>query len=110
MIRVAKNLTDQEIVAAAGYFATLDVIRWVRVVETETVPRTWWRGNRRLQLAEGGSEPIGQRIIEVPEDPARTALRDPHSGTVAYVPIGSIARGEALVTNDGEKTLACSRC
>jgi len=111
MIRVAKNLTDQEIAAAAEYFAKLDVIRWVRVIETDTVPKTWWRGNRRLQLPEGGSEPIGERIIEVPQDPARTALRDPHSGTIAYVPTGSLARGETLVrTGDGGKTLACPTC
>jgi cytochrome c553 len=111
MIRVAQNLTDAEIAAAAAYFARLAVVPWVRVVETDTVPRTWWRGNRRLQLAEGGSEPIGQRIIEVPEDPARTALRDPHSGTVAYVPIGSIARGQALATPGGDRTaFACATC
>ncbi len=111
MAKVAKNLTDEEIAAAADYFAKLEVVRWVRVVETDTVPKTWWRGNRRLQLAEGGSEPIGDRIIEVPEDPARTALRDPHSGTVAYVPIGSLARGAALVTTGGEgRTRACANC
>jgi len=111
MIRVAKNLTDPEIAAAADYFAKLDVVRWVRVVETDTVPKTWWRGNRRLQLPDGGSEPIGARIIEVPEDPARTALRDPHAGTVAYVPIGSLARGETLARTGGEgRTLACPAC
>jgi cytochrome c553 len=111
MIKVAKDLTDQEIAQAADYFSRLKVVRWVRVVETETVPQTWWRGNRRLQLAEGGSEPIGHRIIEVPEDPARTALRDPHAGTVAYVPIGSLRRGEALVMTGGDgRTVPCSTC
>jgi cytochrome c553 len=111
MIGVAKHLTDEEIAAASDYFSKLNVVRWVRVVETDTVPKTWWRGNRRLQLPEGGSEPIGERIIEVPADPARTALRDPHSGTVAYVPPGSIARGEKIVTTGGDgKTFPCAAC
>ena len=111
MVRIAKDLTDQEIADAVGYFSKVKVVRWVRVAETDTVPKTWWRGNRRLQLPEGGTEPIGERIIEVPEDPARTALRDPHSGTVAYVPLGSIARGETLVATGGAgKTLPCAAC
>jgi cytochrome c553 len=107
----AKHLTDDEITAAADYFSKLDVVRWTRVVETDAVPKTWWRGNRRLPLAEGGTEPIGHRIVEVPEEPARTALRDPHSGTVTYAPPGSLARGEMLVATGGDgKTLACAPC
>ncbi len=39
-----------------------------------------------------GTEPLGQRIIEMPEDLARTELRDAASGFVAYVPPGSIKR------------------
>jgi len=50
-------------------------------------------------------EPIGHRIVEIPEDPQRTNDRDPHSGFIAYVPPGSIARGEALVKNG-----ACALC
>lgn len=111
MNKSAKYLTDDEIAAAIGYFSKLDVVRWTRVVETETVPKTWWRGNRRLQLPEGGAEPIGHQIVEVPEDPARTALRDPHSGTITYAPVGSLARGEILVTTGGDgRTLACATC
>jgi len=111
MIGVAKHLSDAEIVAASDYFSKLRVVRWTRVVETATVPRTWWRGNRRLQLPDGGSEPIGRQIVEVPEDPERTALRDPHSGTVAYVPVGSLGRGEMLVTTGADgKTFVCTTC
>jgi cytochrome c553 len=107
----AKHLTDDEIAAATDYFSKLTVVPWTRVVESESVPKTWWRGNRRLQLAEGGTEPIGHQLVEVPEDPALTALRDPHSGTVTYAPPGSLARGQALVTTSGDgKTLACATC
>src|SRR5258708_16481520 len=111
MINIAKGMTADEIRASSEYFAGLEVRRWTRVVETDTVPKTWYRGNRRLPLAEGGSEPIGNRIIEVPQDPARNGLRDPHSGNISYVPLGSLAAGEALVASGGAgKTIPCAIC
>ena len=56
-------------------------------------------------------EALGQRIIEVPEDADRAELRDTHSGFVAYVPVGSVKKGEALVTTGGNgKTLQCGIC
>ena len=38
------------------------------------------------------------------------ALRDSHSGFIAYVPVGSIKKGEALVTTSGRKTTQCGIC
>ena len=65
---------------------------------------------RFLQPA-GGTEPIGNRIITVPEDQGRARSRDPHSGFIAYVPLGSIARGKALVETGGSgRTIACAIC
>ena len=59
----------------------------------------------------GGTEPINHRIIELPEDLERTELRDDTSGFVAYVPVGSIKKGEALVTKGGSgKTIRCGIC
>ena len=49
-------------------------------------------------------------MVEVPEDTARTLLRDPISGFVAYVPAGTLARGKALVDNGGGKVTACAVC
>jgi cytochrome c553 len=58
-----------------------------------------------------GAEPLGRRIIEIPEDVSRTELRDASSGFVAYVPIGSIARGMTLVRTGGNgRTVACGTC
>src|SRR5207237_9532035 len=58
-----------------------------------------------------GKEPIGQRIIEAPEKTEDTeALRNSHSGFIAYVPPGSIKKGEALVTNGAGKTTQCAVC
>jgi cytochrome c553 len=61
--------------------------------------------------ASGVKEPIGLRIIEVPEDVDRTMLRDATSGFIAYVPIGSVKRGETLAkTGDSGRTLPCGTC
>ena len=72
---------------------------WVKVIETATPPKTFiaTAGRHRVLHPDGGTEPIGRRILEIPEDPIRTEIRDPHSGFIAYVPPGSIAKGEALV-------------
>ncbi len=37
-------------------------------------------------------------------------LRDPHSSFLAYVPVGSIKKGEALVTKGAGKTTQCAAC
>jgi LSD1 subclass zinc finger protein len=75
------------------------------------VPKTYLNGGRqRLPLPAGGTEPIGARIIEVPQDPARATARDPRSGFTDYVPTGSIAKGQALVTTGGGKTIPCAIC
>ena len=51
------------------------------------------------------------RIIEIPEDETVVLNRDPRTGFIAYVPTGSIAKGEALVTlGGGGKTIACPIC
>lgn len=110
MIGVAKAVTDDEARIAAEYFSSLKMQPWVEVVETGTVPRTRVSG-MLVPLEDGSSEPIGRRIVEVPRDPARTALRDPRSGFIAYVPPGSLRLGEALVNTGGEgKTKPCATC
>ena len=59
----------------------------------------------------GGSEPIGDRVIEVSENLEKTELRDPTSGFIAYVPKGSLERGKLLVTTgDNGTTMACTMC
>jgi cytochrome c553 len=113
MIAFAKAMSDDEIKAAAMYFSSMKWTPWIRVVETDTVPKTRIAGGMFLVLegAEAGKEPIGQRIIEAPEKTEETeTLRNSHSGFVAYVPPGSIKKGEALVTNGGGKTTRCSVC
>ena len=65
----------------------------------------------RFAQPGGGMEPIGKRIITLPQDQSRVTKRDPHSGFTAYVPPGSIKKGEALVKTGGSgKTITCTIC
>ncbi len=108
----AKALSDDEMRQASEWFASLKPSVWEKVMEADTVPKTYVNdGRMRFAQPGGGTEPLGQRIIIVPEDPKRVEARDPHAGFIAYVPIGSIAKGEALVTTGGAgKTIQCAIC
>src|SRR4051812_48918881 len=111
MVTYAKAMTDEEVRAAAEYFAAMKWTPWLKVVEAAAVPKTRIAGGMFLRLEGNETEPIGDRIIEVPDDTERTeSLRDPRSGFTAYVPVGSLKTGEALVTTGGGKTTRCSVC
>ena len=108
----AKNLSDEEVREASEYFAGLKPGVWYKVIEARMVPKTDLNVNyKRLATPDGAMEPIGNRIISVPEDAFRNESRDPRSGFVAYVPPGSLKKGEDLVkTGGGGRTIACSIC
>jgi len=110
---IAKATSDEDVRQAAEYFAAIKPIPWVKVIETGTPPRTYINtaGRHHIVHPDGGTEPIGHRIVETPEDASRMAIRDPHSPFLAYVPPGSVARGEALVKAGGSgKTIQCAIC
>jgi len=112
MIPIAKAIDEADARLAADYFHSIPATRSIRIIETNTVPVTH-PGPHNVQLvdASGAKEPIGMRIIEVPEDVQRTLLRDATSGFVAYVPKGSVKRGELLAkTGDAGRTLPCATC
>jgi cytochrome c553 len=108
----AKAMTDDEIKAVAQYFSSMPWTPWIKVVETDTVPKTRIAGGLYLALEGNEKEPLGQRVIEVPVNGEATeTLRDPHSSFIAYVPKGSIDKGAALVTAGGNgKTVQCGLC
>ncbi len=111
MITEATKATPEEVKTAARYFSQLKPKPWIRVVETKTVVKTQAKDWMLLPVAGAGTEPIGQRIIETPENVERTELRDDASGFIAYVPVGSVEKGKALVTTgDAGKTLPCAMC
>jgi cytochrome c553 len=111
MIELSKPMTDAEIEAAATYFSALRPRKRIKVVESDTAPKTYVAGLLWAAVETGEREPIGARIVEVPDDLVRFESRDPRSTFTAYVPIGSIAKGEALVMKGGSgKTIQCALC
>ncbi len=111
MIAVAKAVTDAELTEAAAYFSSVKPATYIKVVEADTVPKTYVAGGILAKSPGGGTEPIGNRIIEVPDELERFELRDSRTPYVAYVPPGSLKRGADLVmTGGGGKTLQCAIC
>jgi cytochrome c553 len=113
MAGFAKAMTDDEIKEAAKYFSSIPATPWIKVVETDTAPKAKVAGGMFVALAgaEAGTEPLGQRILEIPENTEDTELwRNSRSGFIAYVPPGSLKKGEALVTTGAGKVTACTAC
>ena len=111
MIAIAKGMTEDEIKAAAEYFGSMKWSPWIKVVETAMAPKTRIAGGMYLTLEGNEKEAIGGRIIETPENAEETeVLRNPRSGFFAYVPMGSIKKGETLVTTGAGKTTQCGVC
>ena len=111
MLLSATHATEEEVRAAAEYYVDIEPVKWVTVIEAETVPETYvGPGNMRHPEPDGGMEPIGQRIIEIPEDSHLAERRDPHSPFIAYVPRGSIQAGLELATTGAGRTIQCYIC
>ena len=109
MLAIAKAISDEGNKASAAYFASLKPRVWIRVVEAETVPKTYIAGgNKRVIHPDHVFEPLGARIIELAEDENRLLNRDPGSGFIAFVPKGSVDRGRALAQAGGPQ--ACASC
>jgi len=112
MAAMARNLTPDEARAAAEYYASIPFKPWIEVIESETVPRFIASRNGLFMKSDGDeTEALGRRLIEVPRSTYDTnRLRNPRSDMVAYTPIGSLARGEILVTTGGDNSLECLTC
>jgi cytochrome c553 len=111
MIAYAKAMTDAEIEASADYFSSMRWTPWIKVVETETVPKMYTSVGMFLPLPGAEKQALGKRIIETPVDAEATeGLRDPRSGFLAYTPRGSLQKGATLVTEETGKTVPCGVC
>lgn len=111
MLVIGMNATEAEAKSAAEYFASIKYKPWIHVMETSRVPKTEVSGSMLVVVKGAPEEPIGHRIIETPEDLERTELRDSASSFIAYVPPGSVKKGESLVnTGDHGKTIRCTIC
>ena len=110
MIATGRALNDAEIEAAVAYFASLRPRQTIRVVEAAEAPRSIAANFFLNPAPDGGVEPIGQRIIELPDDVASFTLRDSRATFTAYVPPGSVARGRALAEQGVAGQAPCATC
>ncbi len=110
MTAVSIAATAGEIEAAAAYFSALKPRANITVVETALVPKPYVTGWHMAALPGAEREPIGQRIIEVPENLEHFVSRDSRARFIAYVPSGSVERGRALVADGGGRTVPCAGC
>ncbi len=111
MIEIAKAMTDEEIRISSEYYAALKPQSRQKVVESATAPKSFvGGGGMRYAEPEGGTEPIGSRIIIIPDSAEGAQRRNPKSNFVAYVPPGSIANGMQLAAGTAGKTVACGIC
>lgn len=112
MAAMARALTDDEKREIAEYYGSMPFRPWVRVNESDTVPEFNASRNGLFTKTDSGeTEPLGNRLIELPEDTYNTNnLRNPRSGMVAYVPVGSLARGKEIVETGGGVSAPCGVC
>ena len=111
MTTIAQAMNDEQIQASAEYFAALPALNVQKVVESETVPVSYVNSRfMRLVVKDGGTEPIGERLITLPVDENRVKARDPYGTFVAYVPPGSLALGKDIVSNGKNNVAPCTSC
>jgi cytochrome c553 len=112
MIKYAKALTDDEIEASAKYYGAIPLISRIKVIESRTVPKTRLvAAGLYFPLPGNEREPLGTRLIEMPETRESFIYKNPRANAVVYVPVGSIKKGERLVMNDSDgKTIPCTYC
>ena len=117
MVGFAKSMTREEMEAAAHYFSSITPTPWTKVIESDTAPKTVARGGVFLTITgkDAGMEPLGNRIVETPISAEDFEVkRNPRSGFLAYVPKGSLKKGETLVrggkTLAGKQVTACTVC
>jgi len=111
MIALARSATEAEIEAAAQYFSSLKPVSFIRVIEAADVPKTIVAGWTLTFAPDGGTEPLGRRIIEMPEEFQRFENRDSRTPYIAYVPVGSVKKGAELVASGfGDKARQCATC
>jgi cytochrome c553 len=99
MIGFAKGATVEEVRAAAEYFAAQPYPKRIKVIESRTAPKVILQDGLHMPVVgEGaGMEPLGNHIVEVPDNNLQAAARDTRVTWTAYVPAGSVNKGKALV-------------
>jgi cytochrome c553 len=111
MENIADSVSDHDLEIAAKYFASIRPRPRVKVLERTEIQRSYQANGLSALHPDGGLEPLGNRIVEITEDIERHDLRDPRTGFIAYVPVGSIERGRKIAHATGKDAArACVTC
>lgn len=110
MNRMAQAASDSEVKAAAEYFSRLPYRSRIKVIEAAMVPKMTVQGFVFARADGSEQEPIGERILEVPDSLAEFDAGDWRTPITAYVPPGSIARGKLLVEGVARGAAPCGAC
>jgi hypothetical protein len=80
MTTIAKGMSEAEMKAPAEYFAQIPWnTPWIKVVESPMVAKTRSAGGMWMSLDNNETEPISNRIIEMPSNKEVIELRDYHA-------------------------------
>jgi cytochrome c553 len=110
MLATAHAITNADIASAADYFSKRPFIERTKVVEASNIPAVEADSFVYRQVLGNDQEALAARIIETPDDFKRFEIRDTTLGFTAYVPTGSLARGQVLATGNQGKIPACMVC
>jgi len=110
MLQTVSQIGEADAEQVAHYFSALRYQKRVKVLESSSVPSFTAQGFVYVFDSSGPRQPLGERIIEGPDDFSRFEERDNRVGYTAYVPVGSIARGATLAKGDGKARQACVTC
>lgn len=112
MTYLAAAMSEEEMREAAEYFAAMPWTPWIEVIEADLIPEMHLEeGNMYITVGDEPVETLDGRIVETPVDAFQANyLRNPRSSWIAYVPVGSLARGEELVTTGAGRTIRCAIC
>lgn len=110
MVDEARALTPADEAQAIAYFSHVPFVSRVHVIETASVPKTHWKYFVLKPDENSAREPIGERIIETPDNFSDYAHSDGRVGYTAYVPPGSIARGAVIAAKGHGAVAACIAC
>ena len=79
MIGLAKPITEAEVQAAAAYFSALKPRKRIKVVESDTGPKSYIAAVLWAATEGTEREPLHERILEIPDDLQRFESRDPRA-------------------------------
>jgi cytochrome c553 len=74
-------------------------VKRIKVIESRTAPKVRMQGGMHMKIPDaegGGTEPIGDHLVEVPDDNLRAEARDTRMGWTVYAPMGTLKKGQQV--------------